>query len=465
MKMDRVIRGGTVVTSAGIYQADIGISGERISYIGQDLQPDGADVIDAEGKLVLPGAIDAHTHMEWPESADDFEEGTIAAASGGVTSIIDFAVQYPGKSLRETFQDWRSKADPKVVIDYGVHIVVSDFTDETGTELMSLVADGVTSFKMWMTSRHSGGLGVDDGTIYRVMQVASSLGALVGLHCENDAIIEMLIGQFLREGKTQPKYHRQSRPPLVEAEAIRRVATLAEATGCILYIPHMSSGVGRQAVREAQARGVQVVAETCPQFLTLTDEVYDREDAARFVLSPPIKSAADQDELWRGLARGDIVSIGSDHCPYSDEMKARGKDNFADIPNGIPGTEVIVPLLYGIGVAEDRLTLEQMVAVTAENPARMFGLFPQKGTIAVGSDADLVVFDPNRPTRLTRESLHSQLGYSVYDHVTVPGYPTTTIARGQVICQDGEFLGEKGRGRFLARNLPDTTLWDRARGV
>ncbi|HZQ09615.1 MAG TPA: dihydropyrimidinase [Anaerolineae bacterium] len=463
--MNLVIKNGTVVNASGTYRADIGITGERITQVAADISPDGAQVLDAQGKFVLPGAIDAHTHMEWPRSADDFESGTIAAACGGVTTIIDFAVQYKGKTLRETMEDWRSRADAKVCIDYGLHLVVSDFNEDTPREMQELVGEGVTSFKMWMTSSHSGGLGVDDGTIYQVMEVASQLGALVGLHCENDPMMRVLINSFLRAGKTSPEYHRLSRPPFVEAEAIRRVATIAEATDCALYIPHMSSAAGRVALREAQRRGVRVVAETCPQFLALTDKVYRRPDAARFVMSPPIKTAADQAELWRGLAEGDIVSVGSDHCPYSDERKAEGRDDFTKIPNGVPGTEAIVPLLYGKGVACGRLTLEQMVAVTAENPARLFGLYPRKGVIVVGSDADLVIFDPACPMRLDAKSLHSQISYSIYDDITVPGRPVATIARGELIAREGEFSSKKARGKFLARALPDPAIWEHARHV
>lgn len=461
--MDTVIKNGTLVTPLGEYRADIRITGEIISEIGLDLTTGDAAMLDAEGCFVLPGAIDAHTHMEWPLSADDFEQGTIAAACGGVTTIIDFAVQYRGKTLAETITDWRSRADPKVVIDYGLHIVITSFDDKTAAALDALVREGITSFKMFMTSSHSGGLGVDDGTIYQVMQVASGLGALVGLHCENDPVMRVLIQSFLEQGKTTPLYHRLSRPPFVEAEAIRRVATLAEATECNLYIPHMSSSAGRVALREAQARGVRVVAETCPQFLALTDEVYTRPDAAHFVMSPPIKTQFDQNELWAGLAAGDIVSVGSDHCPYSTKIKQKGKDDFSIMPNGVPGTEAIVPLVYGLGVAQGKLTLPQMVAVTSEQPARLFGMYPRKGALRPGSDADLIVLDPNGSTKLDTRSMHSQIDYSLYQDFTVPGRIAATLARGEWVARDREFVSNKGRGRFVARATPDATIWEHAR--
>lgn len=463
--MPTVIKNGTIITATGSYRADIAVDDERIVALGHDLPTTGTTVIDANGKFVLPGGIDAHTHLEWPNSADDFEAGTIAAACGGITTIVDFAVQYPGRGLADTIADWRTKADGNVCIDYALHAVVTSFTDETEQEMAALVEMGVTGFKLWMTSSHSGGLGVDDSIIYNVMQAASRLGALVGIHCENDTLITNLASGFLRAQKTNPAFHRRSRPSLVEAEAIRRVTTFAEATGCRLYIPHMSSAAGRTAVREARRRGVSVVAETCPQFLILTDAVYERPDAARFVLSPPIKSASDQNALWDGLAAGDIVSVGSDHCPYSDEMKARGCSNFTLIPNGVPGTETIIPLLYGQGVVTDRLTMEQMVAVTATNPARLFGLYPRKGRIAVGADADLVVFDPDRPIRLEHTTLHSRIGYSIYEDITVPGYPDLTMSRGRIIARDGQFVGEPGWGRFLRRVLPDPSIWERAGDV
>jgi dihydropyrimidinase len=463
--MDLVIKNGMLVSASGTYRADIGVTGETITEIALELPTDGAQVIDARDKFVLPGAIDAHTHMEWPLSADDFETGTIAAACGGVTTIVDFAVQYRGTTLHETIADWKRRADPKVVSDYGLHIVVSNYGDNTADELRALVTEGVTSFKMWMTSSHSGGLGVDDATIYRVMETAAETGALVGLHCENDPVMRTLIEGFLREGKTSPLYHRLSRPPFVEAEAIRRVATFAEATNCNLYIPHMSSGAGRVALNEAQRRGVRVVAETCPQFLGLTDEVYSRPDAEHFVMSPPIKSASDQAALWDGLAVGDIVTVGSDHCPYSQEMKDKGKDNFSIMPNGVPGTEVIVPLVYGLGVATKRLTLEQMVAVTSENPAKLFGMYPKKGTLVVGADADILIFDPTTPITLDAKTLHSQIDYSLYADFTMPGRVSATIARGELIATNGNFIGKKGRGRFVARNLPDATIWEHARRV
>ncbi len=463
--MDTIIKNGTLVTLGGLYRADLGITGEKISHIALDLPTEGKQVVDARERFVLPGAIDAHTHMEWPGSADDFETGTRAAAHGGVTTIVDFAVQYRGKTLQETIMDWRSRADPKVVIDYGLHIVVSSFNADTAGELKTLAADGITSFKMWMTSSHSGGLGVDDAVIYQVMDVAAQVGALVGLHCENDPAMRLLIQNFLKAGKTGPLYHRLSRPPFVEAEAIRRVATLAEATSCNLYIPHMSSGAGRVALNEAQARGVRVVAETCPQFLSLTDEVYTRADAAHFVMSPPIKMQQDQDELWAGLAAGDIVSVGSDHCPYSDEMKQKGKDDFSIIPNGVPGTEAIVPIVYGLGVARKRLTLPQMVAVTAENPARLFGMYPRKGVLRVGSDADIIILDPQGITALDAKSMHSGIEYSVYNDFVLPGRVVATIARGECIVRDDEFTSNSGRGKFLARSNPDPAIWKRARNV
>jgi dihydropyrimidinase len=453
-----LIKGGTVIGAAGRRRVDVEVDGERISRVEADIPASGHEVIDAGDLLVLPGAIDAHTHMEWPGSADDFETGTRAAAYGGITTIVDFAIQQRGRGLAQTIADWKAKADPKVCVDYGLHLAISDYDDRAQREMAGIVEGGVTSFKMWMTSAHSGGLGVDDGTIVRVMEDVASLGALVGLHCENDAVIRMLASRHLTAGQRLPVYHLRSHPPFVEAEAVRRATTFAEAAGCPLYIPHLSSAAGRQAVLEGRARGARLVAETCPQFLVLTDEVYERPDAARFVMSPPIKGLEDQSVLWRGLREGDVATVGSDHCPYSDRMKGAGADDFTLIPNGVPGTEVLLTLLHSEGTARNRLTLEQLVAAAAENPARLFGMYPRKGAIAPGSDADVVLFDPRAEWVLDAEALHSNLDYSIYSGLKATGRPALTVLRGRIICDHGRFCGSPGQGHFVRRDAPDQAL-------
>lgn len=463
--MRGLVRGGLVVRPSGTELLDVEFEGGSLTRIEPNIAIEGHDVIDASGLLVLPGVIDAHTHMEWPGSADDFRVGTEAAALGGVTTIIDFCIQYRGATLRASVDSWKAKADPKVVTDYSLHVAISDFSPAVAGEIRGLVDEGITSFKMWMTSAHSGGLGVDDGTIVAVMEKIAASGGLVGLHCENDSVIGMLNRRYLAEGKSSALYHRLSHPPYVEAEAIRRAATFAEATGCLLYIPHLSSGLGREAVIEARRRKVDVVAETCPQFLALTDSVYARADAAHFVMSPPIKGPNDQEALWKGLVDGDIATMGSDHCPYDESAKALGSKDFTKIPNGVASTEVILAILHGQGVIKNRLTIERMVEVTSELPARLFGLFPKKGCLCAGSDADLVLFDPRADFALDAGNLHSNLTYSIYQGLHVQGRPVMTLRRGEVIASRGALMASPGSGQFIARQLPDRGVFDAGRGT
>jgi dihydropyrimidinase len=452
--LDIVIKNGTVATASEVYKGDIGIKDGAISAIGKSITEQATRRIDAEGKIICPGGIDTHAHFHLPFmgtfSADDYDDGTRAAAFGGITSYIDFAYPVRGKSFVEDFRLWKQNEDRKTYLDYSSHMVVTRFNRQVEREMAQLVRLGVTSFKMYMPYRKEG-LMVDDGVIYATLKRARELGAVVGIHCENAPVLEYLTNYYLSRGKTAAKYHAYTRPTYVEGEAIRRAIDLAASVDGNLYIPHMSTRMGLEAVNRARAKGQHVYAETTPHYLTFTDSVYNRKDASHFVMSPCIKGSSDREALWRGLIEGNIHFIGSDHCPFTSKQKSMGKDDFTKIPNGVPGIEVIVPLLYSKGVVDQRISLNQFVRLTSTNAAKFFGLYPRKGSLAVGSDADLILIDPKRKVKLGRETLHSKIDYSIYDDVTVTGYPVITISAGDIICEEGEFSAKRGRGRFIKR--------------
>ncbi len=452
--MDLLIKGGKAVTEADVFEADIGVADGKITAIGKDIKAKAGRVIDARGKYVVPGAIDGHTHMEFPfmgtTSADDFYHGTLAAACGGTTTIIDFALQRQGEGqkLFDVVDEWHTKADPKAVVDYGFHMIITELNETTHGEIKKVIEYGIPSFKCFMTYP---GLRLDDGAIYAVMQEAAKHGGVVGLHCENNDIISFLVSQFVDQGNTAPEFHAKAKPPIVEEEAAARARLFAESSGCNSYVVHMSTGAARELVKEGEERGAPFWSETCPHYLVFTDEVYRREDGHKWVMSPPVKFQKDKEALWRGLASGDIKTVASDHCCFTWEQKLLGKDNFTKIPNGVPGTEVIIPILHSEGVARDLIPITKLVEVTSYNPANIFGLYPKKGAIAVGSDADLVIIDPEKRVKMDMDSLHSNIDYSIYEDFTATGYPVMTISRGEVVAENGEFTGKKGRGEFLRR--------------
>ncbi len=455
--LDLVLREGKVITDSAAFDADIGVKDGKIVVISKQITEQADRTIDARGKLVLPGVIDSHTHFYnklvfmGVTPPDSVETGSKAGACGGVTSYLEFAWQQKGQGLMEAVNKWKEECDANTCIDYGLHLIVTDLNENTVKEIPKVIESHITSFKLYTTYRNI--LMVDDGTIFKIMQEVGKQGGVVGLHCENNDIIESLVSQYLKEGKTSPEYHAKSRPPFVEAEAVERAIILASYAGCRAYVVHLSSQLGREAVRNAQQRGSSFFSETCPHYLTLTDEVYQRSDAAKYVMSPPIKRPNDRDALWDGLARGDVKVVGSDHICFTAEQRARGKDNFTKIPNGVPGTEAILPLLYSEGVGKGRISLNRLVQVTSTNAAKIFGLFPNKGTIFVGGDADLVVLDPKKRVRLSKDVLHSQIDYSIYEDVTVEGFPVYTVSRGRVIYEEGQFTGQKGAGRFISRGI------------
>lgn len=453
-----LVRGGDVVLPDRVVRADVLVADGVIAAVGRDLDSGGAAVLDAGGLVVLPGAIDPHVHFGWPGAADGFAAGSVAAACGGVTSVLEFAVQFPGEDLLAAVADWRSRAADSV-LDLGLHAVASDARPSTLDGLRTLAGQGVTSVKMFMTSRHSGGLGIDDGQMFSIMEAVAGYGGLALAHCENDSLIELLSGRLVAAGRTSAGHHREARPDYVEAEAIGRAVRIAGATGAAFYVPHLSSAAGLDVVRAARRAGQPVLAETCPQFLALTDEVYTRPDAARWVMSPPIKSAADQAALWAGLADGSLVTVGSDHCPYDDGAKAEhAATDFRLVPNGVPGVETLLPLLHHFGVGAGRLDLVGLARLTATNPARVFGL-ATKGAVVPGLDGDLALLDPAGTLTLSPEALHSGIDYSIYPGLTVTGRPVATIAGGRVIARDGAFVGAGKSGRFLARRPVDPGEW------
>src|SRR6201988_170808 len=402
MRFDTVIRNATVVTATDTYRADVGISGDRVSAIAAQLPAESSGkILDATGLLLIPGGIDVHTHLDMPfggtTSADDFETGTIAAAFGGTTTLIDFAIQYKGQSLRQAFDTWMGKASSKATCDYAFHCIVTDVSSGQLSEMNDLVHEGVTSFKLFMA--YPGVFMLDDASIFKALQTTAKNGGLVCMHAENGSAIDVIVQQALAEGKKAPKYHALTRPTTAEAEAVGRAIALAEMAGAPIYIVHLSCNDALEKVREARDRGLPVYAETCPQYLYLSLDNMDAPgfEAAKYVFTPPLREKWHQEKLWSGLKRDHLQVVSTDHCPFCfKEQKELGKDDFTKIPNGGPGVEHRMSLIYSGGVAQGRFSVNRFVQLVSTAPAKLFGLYPRKGTIAVGSDADLVIFDPDR---------------------------------------------------------------------
>ncbi len=456
--MKTLIKNGRIVTAVDDYRADVLIEDEVVSLIGADLEKYGVQadrVIDAVGKLVIPGGIDPHTHMELPfggtEASDDFFTGTRAAAFGGTTTIIDFAVQYKGQTLTEAVDNWHRKAEGRTAIDYGFHLITTELEDERVPELHKLMDEGITSFKMFMA--YPGVFLVDDATIFRAMSAAGERGGLICMHAENGVVINEIIKRALAQGRTAPKYHALTRPTIAEAEGVHRAIRIAEMAEAPVYIVHLSCADALHQVREARDRGLPAFAETCPQYLFLSiDDYGDGWDGAKYVMTPPLRDKANQAELWKGLRTDDLQIISTDHCPFCmKEQKELGRDDFSKIPNGAPGVEHRVPLIYNGGVIENRVSLNRFVELTSTAAAKMFGLFPKKGTIAVGSDADIVIFDPEKEQTISAQTHHMNVDYSAYEGKTIKGVVETVLSRGRIVIENGEYKGKAGDGKFLKR--------------
>jgi len=459
--MDLVIRGGTVVTGDNAFRADVGIEGERIVALAAHLEA--RRTLDATDRLVLPGAIDPHVHMSLTvgplrlTSSDDFASGSIAAACGGTTTFLDFTAPPDmscGQSLRDALVARRALADAQVAVDYGLHITLADARDATLAEIPHLIAAGCPTFKLYMAYE---GLRLDDGQLWAILDTLARAGGLPIVHCENHHVILRLAARHQAAGQTAPRYHALVRPAVMEGEATARLLALARLAGCPAYIVHVSCREALAAICAARACGQQAYGETCPHYLTLTADEYDRPDfeAAKYVMSPPLRTAADREALWHALAAGELQVVATDHCPFFYQgQKERGRADFTLIPGGIPGVETRLALLYHHGVNHGRLSLAQWVATCCTNPARLFGLWPQKGQLGIGSDADIVIFDPQREVTLHAASLHQRVDYTPYEGQTVRGYPVHVLSRGELIVEDGRFVGQTGRGRFLPRGVP-----------
>jgi dihydropyrimidinase len=453
--MRTLIKNGTVVTATEATKADVLIEDERVALIGLSLDVQADRVVDAIDRYVMPGGVDVHTHFDLPFGgsfcSDDFATGTRAAAFGGTTTCVDFAVQDFGEPLRKGLDRWFEKGQ-KAQTDYGLHMIVREVNDGTLQEMDDLVNEGITSFKLFMA--YPGVFMNDDASIFRVMQRAADSGALIMMHAENGGPIDVLVQQLLAEGKTDPKYHGQSRPASMEGEAVHRVFKLAELAGAPAYIVHLSSRDALNALREARDRGLPAYAETCPQYLYLSADDMARPgfEGAKFVCSPPLRPVDHQEDLWKGLTAGDLQVVSTDHAPFNYKgQKDLGLGNFAKIPNGLPSVEDRFTLIYQ-GVRKGEISLTRFVDVVATAPAKMFGLYPRKGTIAPGFDADIVVFDPDRERVLSANDHHMNVDYSCYEGLKVWGLPEVVLQRGKVLVENGEWHGNEGDGRFVSRS-------------
>jgi dihydropyrimidinase len=462
--MKTLIKGGTIYTAVDSYKADVLVEGGVITQIGADLSAIHVDkTIDATGKYVIPGGIDTHTHLDMPfmgaSSVDDFQTGTIAAAFGGTTSIVDFAIQERGHSLRHAYETWMGKAEGKAVIDYGFHMIMRESTDALRAEMGDMVKEGVTSFKLFMA--YPGIFYMTDPDIFRTMQRSGEIGATICMHAENGPVIDVLVEQALRKGLTAPKYHALTRPARLEAEATYRAICLAEVAEVPVYFVHLSAAEALEKVTEARDRGLPTFAETCPQYLFLSYDNYEEPDfgGAKYVMSPPLRDKAKQDLLWRGLKFNDLQNVATDHCPFCMKVpvggkigKELGRDDFSKIPNGAPGIETRMVLMYDGGVAAGRISMNRFVEITSTSAAKIFGMFPKKGTIAVGSDADIVVLDPNREQTISVKTHHMNVDYNPYEGRRVKSVVETVLSRGDVVIENEKLVAKPGRGRYVKRN-------------
>ena len=454
-----LVKNGTVITASDRYLADIYIDKGVITLIGQGLNLPADTVIDASGMLVMPGGIDVHTHLDMPfggtTSADDFETGTVAAAHGGTTTLVDFAIQSFGEGLYPAFEGWMKRAEGRATIDYAFHMIVRELTDQVSGEMDKLVKhEGITSFKLFMA--YPGVFMVDDATIFKALLKTKENGGLICMHAENGGVIDTLVKEALRKGQTAPKYHALTRPTRAEGEATGRAIALAEMAGVPIYIVHLSCSDALEKVKQARDMGLPAYAETCPQYLFLSYEDYERPgfEGAGYVMSPPLREKWNQEALWKGLAKNDLQVVSTDHCPFcmnEPPQKQMGKDDFSKIPNGAPGIETRLMLVWDGGVRTGKIDMHRFVEIVSTNPAKMFGLWPRKGTIAVGSDGDLILFDPEKETTLSAKGLHMKVDYNPYEGRKVRGGPALVLSRGEVIVDHGQFKGKKGRGQFVKR--------------
>lgn len=446
--MDLLIKNGTIVNGSESFNADVAVKNGKITQIGTDIAPtDNAKVVDANGKLVLPGAIDAHTHLAMPFggtiSSDDYFAGTRAAACGGTTTVFDFVLQDFGETMVDAVKRRDAMCAPVAAVDYSYHVAVKDVSGGLLDSIEDAVKFGVPSFKVFMVYD----FGVTDGVFYKVLKKAKECGALIGVHAENNEMVNTLTEQYLSEGKTSAWYHYMSRPEFVEAEADIRAIQWAKALDAPLYIVHLANKEGVKAVTQAKDEGYKIYAEICPQYLEFTCDVYKREDGRNFVCSPPMKGEESRQALWAAIKRGDIDTIATDHCPFQSYEKDWGKDDFTKIPNGCAGIENMYPYMLS-AANEGRITFEKAVEICSENPAKIFGC-RDKGSIAIGKDADIVIYNPNAEFTITNDKMHSDCDHTIWEGVKLKGYPEQTYSRGRLVYDKGEFVGESGWGKFV----------------
>ncbi|PCJ85873.1 MAG: dihydropyrimidinase [Flavobacteriales bacterium] len=452
--MSILIKNGRIVTAAEDYIADIFVEGETISAIGKDLQVDTSETIDASGKLVFPGGIDPHVHLDMPfmgtHSSDNYETGTGAALHGGTTMVIDFILQTQGDTLYNALGEWTRKAEGNAVGDYSQHMAVTDYNENTSKEVVDMIEkEGITSFKTFMA--YKGALMIDDGQLTNLMKQVKPLGGLVTAHATNGDMIDMLIAKHRAEGKLSPLYHYLSQPEITEAEASGRFADMSYYTGCPAYIVHMTCEGALNEIRNATRRNQKMFVETCIQYLIIDASLYEQEDGHKWVMSPPLREKKDQIALWAGINQGLVQVVGTDHCPFKWEQKMMGKDDFSKIPNGHPAIEHRMELLFSEGVKTGKISLNKYVEVTSTNAAKIFGMYPRKGCLAIGSDADIVIFDPDEQHNLSVNSHHMNVDYSGYEGWEVTGKTKTVLLRGKVAVDNGDLKVEKGYGQFIKR--------------
>lgn len=455
--MKRLIKNGTVVTATDQYEADVLIENGKVAQIGANLSENVDEVIDAKGLFLFPGGIDPHTHLEMPfggtVTADDFETGTIAAAHGGTTTIIDFCLTSKGVPLKESIAEWHRKAGGRAVIDYGFHLSVSEVTESVLQELPKVIEeDGITSFKVFMAYKNV--FQVDDGVLFQTLKVAREHGALVMVHAENGDVIDVLVKEALAKGNTAPIYHAYTRPPEVEIEATGRAIELTGLADSQLYVVHVTNAGAAEKIAEGRKKGYNIWGETCQQYLVLEvdDLAKPNFEGAKYVASPPLREKWNQEELWKALRNGDLHTVGSDQCSFNFVgQKDLGKDDFSKIPNGMPTIEDRFSIVFSEGVKKGRITLNQFVDIVSTRTAKLFGLFPQKGTIAVGSDADIVIFDPNVERTISAKTHHMNVDYNPFEGMKVTGEPISVLSRGEFVIREKQFVGKPGMGQYLKR--------------